>query len=340
MDETGFGLRQRPFRAIPDTAFYYPATASERVLARLQEAIQDDEGLVLLTGEPGTGKTLVCHCLIERLGPEVTCIFLTNSHFRDRLALLQAIHFDLSLPYEGRTEQELRLALTEMLLKNCQAGRRTLLLVDEAQHLHVDVLEELRLLGNLEAQQSKAFQVLLAGQPGLLDTLRRPGLAAFNQRLAVRARLEPMDLHEAADYLVHRLRTAGGRPENIFTDEALEVLARATRGLPRRLNQAAQHALAIAQDCAAGPVDVEVALEALAAVGLEANTVDDQRDSAGPLAEEMLYRAPAHAAGKDGAERASEDDNLELSQPDETDESGASGPSPLQRLFTPPRRSA
>jgi type II secretory pathway predicted ATPase ExeA len=270
MYETHFCLRRRPFRSTPDTTFYYPATGHERALAQALQALADEEGLVLVTGAPGTGKTLLCHCLIERLGPETTSAFLTNSHFRDPAALLQTILYDLGLPYEGLSEQAMRLALTDALLKTCQAGRRTVLILDEAQHLRAEVLEELRLLGNLESRSSKAFQVILASQPGLEETLRRPDLAAFNQRLAVRLRLDPLGVAEAADYLVHQLRTAGGRPERLITDEALETLARGTRGVPRLLNQTAHQALSLALSGDLAEVDVEVALEALAHFGLEA----------------------------------------------------------------------
>src|SRR5262249_33627194 len=150
-------------------------------LARVLQALADDEGLVLVTGEPGTGKTLLAHVLIDRLGTEASCTFLTNSHFAGRAALLQAILFDLGLPYEGRGEQELRLQLTDVLLKNCEAGRRTVLIIDEAQHLTPDLLEELRLLGNLEARASKAFQAILVTLPGLEALLGLPELAAFRQ---------------------------------------------------------------------------------------------------------------------------------------------------------------
>src|SRR5262249_39251723 len=159
---------ERPFRPTPDSTCYYPATCHERALHQLLQGLRDDEGIVVLTGEPGTGKTLLCHCLLERLGPDVTSVLLTNTHFRDRAALLQAILYDLSLPYEGRTEQEMRLALTDFLLSNYAAGRRTVLLADEAQHLTTEVLEELRLLANLESRQGKAVQVVLAAHPSLL----------------------------------------------------------------------------------------------------------------------------------------------------------------------------
>jgi type II secretory pathway predicted ATPase ExeA len=268
MYEAHFGLRQRPFRVIPDSDCYYPATSHEQALAQLLQAIAADEGLAVLTGAPGTGKTLLCHCLLERLGQDVTIAYLTNSHVEGRAGLLQAILYDLSQPYAGRTEQELRLALTEFLLENYRAGRRTVLIVDEAQNLPPDLLEELRLLGNLEGRQGRAVQVVLVGQPSLLETLRLPSLAAFAQRLAVRARLESLGVHEAADYLVHHLRTAGGSPADIITDEALEVLARGTQGLPRLLTRAAHQALVLAHAADNALVDAEAALEALAALGL------------------------------------------------------------------------
>src|SRR5262249_5885044 len=138
------------------------------------QAIADDEGLAVLTGAVGTGKTLLCHCLLERLGPQASTAFVTNSHLADRAGLFQAILYDLSLPYQGLSEQELRLALTDYLLQNYSGGRRTVILIDEVHHLTPDLLEELRLLGNLEARGGKAVQAVLVGQPALLETLRRP----------------------------------------------------------------------------------------------------------------------------------------------------------------------
>jgi type II secretory pathway predicted ATPase ExeA len=295
-----FGLRQRPFPATPDSACYYPATGHERALARLVDGLADGEGVLLLTGPAGTGKTLLCHCLLERLAGSVESAFLTNSHFRDPAALLQAILYELSLPYEDRDEQERRLALTDHLLTRFAAGRPTVLIVDEAQHLKPDLLEELRLLGNLEARAGKALQVVLAGQAELMETLRRPELASLRQRLAVRIELGPLPLQEAADYLLHHLRVAGVQPETIVTDEVVEILARGSGGVPRLLNQAAHLALNLAGEAGAEQVDVEAALEALAQLGLEGETVDTGRigqrilEDSGPLIE--------MADGKMGAE--------------------------------------
>jgi type II secretory pathway predicted ATPase ExeA len=289
MYETRFGFRQRPFPATPDSACFYPATAHERALARLRQAVDEQQGLALLTADTGLGKTLVGQCLVERLGAAIVSAFLTNSHFQDRTALFQAILYDLSLPFEGGTEQELRLRFTDVLLQNCKAGRRTVLVVDEAHHLTPDLLEELRLLGNLEAGAMKALQVILVGHTSLLETLARPELAALNQRLEVRTALSPLGVEEAADYLLHHLRRAGGRPEAIISDEALEVLARNTRGVPRVLNQAARQALVLADAAEASYVDVEAVLEALSALGIEA--VDDE---AGAATVSMVAEAAAN----------------------------------------------
>jgi type II secretory pathway predicted ATPase ExeA len=274
MYPTHFGLRQRPFPSTPDPARYYPATSHERAIARLLSGLADGEGVMVLSGVPGTGKTLLCHCLAERLGADRGIVFLTNSHVGSRAGLLQALLYDLALPYEGRGEQEMRLALTDHLLRGYEEGRSTILILDEAQHLTADLLEELRLLGNLEARCGKALQVVLVGQPALLETLRRPELTALCQRLAVRAELEPLALQEAADYLLHHLRVAGGRPERLFVDEALELLSRQTRGVPRLLNQAAHQALNLAAEADAAQVDAEAALEALALLGL-AEEIDE-----------------------------------------------------------------
>ncbi|HLJ96713.1 MAG TPA: AAA family ATPase [Gemmataceae bacterium] len=268
MYESHFGLHRRPFAAIADSGDYYPATSHEQALTQLQQAIQDDEGFALLTGEPGTGKTIACHCLLDRLGDAVTDAFLTHSHFPDRASLLQALLYDLGLPHESQSEQELRLSLTDFLLKNYENGRRTVLVLDEAQHLGADLLEELRLLGNLEGRGGRAVQVVLSAQPVIRATLRLPQLAALSQRLAVCPRLDPLGLHEAADYLVHHLRAAGGRPERIVSDEALEILARGTRGIPRLLNRAMHQALTLACTATAGLVDAEAAIEALGVLGL------------------------------------------------------------------------
>jgi type II secretory pathway predicted ATPase ExeA len=272
MYEQRFHLKRRPFPATPDDSLYYPATGHESALQTLARAVEDDEGILLLTGEPGTGKTLLGHCLTDRLGAACTSALLTHSHLVDRIALLQAVLFDLSLPFEDASEQVLRLRLTDHLLKNCALGKRFVLLVDEAHHLRPELLEELRLLGNLEAAGKKAFQVLLLAQPSIGETLKKPELSAVQQRLAVRCLIEPLGVEESLDYLLHHLRLAGGKPEKIVEEPALEALARGTHGVPRLLNQAAHQALLLADAAELPRVDAEAALEALTILGLATET--------------------------------------------------------------------
>jgi type II secretory pathway predicted ATPase ExeA len=295
MSASLFGLRQRPFPATPDGAFYYPATTHERALARVGDGLADGEGILLLTGTPGTGKTLLGQLLLERLGDDASTALLTNSHFANRAALFQALLFDLGLPHESRGEQDLRLQLTDHLLRSFAAGRPTVVVLDEAHHLDTDLLEELRLLGNLESAAGKAVQIVLIGQPTLVDRLALPALGALQQRIAVRALVEPLPLQEAADYLLHHVRVAGGKPESIFTDEALELLARGSNGVPRVLNQTARQALSMAVEADAGQVDAEVALEALARFGLDGA-------AAGPSAD----------GGKDAGAGAGDDPSCRL----------------------------
>jgi type II secretory pathway predicted ATPase ExeA len=286
MYEAHFGLRQRPFRSTPDPGCYYPAAAHEAALHLLLGALADDEGFALLTGEPGSGKTLMAAILIDRLAEKSQCVFVTNGHMSRPVDLFQAVLYDLGLPYEGKREQELRLTLTDRLLTRYAEGQRTVLVFDEAHHLPPEVLEELRLLGNLETRLGRAVQVVLVGQPSLLEALQRPELRALAQRIAARASLDRLPREEAADYVLHHLRLAGARPEALLSDEAIDLIARATGGLPRLLNQATHLALALTCQAEAGRVDAEGALESLSRLGLEVEETDEAEAVPEPAAED------------------------------------------------------
>jgi type II secretory pathway predicted ATPase ExeA len=275
MYEKHFGLRHAPFRSTPDCGRYYPSSIHEDALASLLQALHDEEGLALLTGEPGVGKTLLSHCLLKRAGEGYRSAFVTNTHPGDPLALLQAIAFELGVPHEGRAEQALRLAVIEDLLKHCAEGGPTLLFVDEAHHLGVEALEELRLLGNLEGDGMRGVHVVLVAHPEIHRNMDFPPLASLRQRLAVRARLEPLSPTEAADYLLHHLRMVSDHPEQLITPEALELIAHGSRGIPRLLNQVGHRALTLACLAEADSVDAEGAMEAMLALGLEINEPEE-----------------------------------------------------------------
>jgi type II secretory pathway predicted ATPase ExeA len=269
MYDTRFGLRRRPFRPTLDLDAYFPAATHETALHRLRRALADDEGIVLLTGDPGTGKTLVARKLLEDLDESVRCVLLTNSHVSRKGDLLQAILFDLGLPYQGITEQAARLAVTESCLEFYRDGGKTLVVVDEAHHLAADVLEELRLLSNLEGRDGKAVQVVLVGLPEIEAVLEKPALIALRQRLTVRARLEPLTTDESADYLRHQVTAVGGDPDKLFGEDVLDILSHAGGGVPRVLNQAAHAAFVLADEAENGQVDAEAAVESITRLGLD-----------------------------------------------------------------------
>ncbi len=269
MYESHFGLCSRPFRAGPDASAYFPATSHEAAIRALQETVLHDEGLCLLYGDAGVGKTLICQCLLERLGSDVKSAYVTHCNFTTAAALLQAVLFDLSQPYEGKTEQELRLGLAQVLLQNVSDGRRTVLVVDEAHNLPAVCLEELRLLVNLEAGSRRAVCIVLSAQPDILTTLENPSLSAFNQRLALRVHLESFTDREAAECLWHQLRVAGAGDRELFTEEAVEIIAAVCRGVPRTLGKLAQQAMMLAHDAGCNVVDVEAVTEAQSMLEIE-----------------------------------------------------------------------
>jgi type II secretory pathway predicted ATPase ExeA len=260
------------------------------------------EGFALLTGETGLGKTLLAHRLVEQLDAAGTTLLLTNPHFTAPAALFQSMLFDLGSPFEFRSEHELRLHVTDRLLKDYQEHRPTLLIIDEAQHLTPLLLEELRLLGNLETRAGKVLQVLLIGLPAALETLKHADLFALQQRVRVRVTLSPLDTHESADYLAHQVRAAGGKVERLLGDETLELLARSCRGVPRLLNQAADLALQLAATAEQTSVDVEAALEALTELGLAPEESEEEPVISEPTVEMRILR-PVEVEDQANAQR-------------------------------------
>jgi type II secretory pathway predicted ATPase ExeA len=221
--------------------------------------------MLTLWGGPGVGKTRLALRLLDELWDQYTTVWLTNPRASDVTGLLQAILFDLDRPYAGRSEQELRLELQQFSLKAYDSGTALLLAIDEAQHLSLLQLEELRLLTNLQSCDGPIWQILLIGQPSLREALCHSEL--LMQRIGVWAEVTGLSHEESLAYLSAHLRLVGG-PSQLFTPEALDLLARGCQGVPRLLGLLAHEALVLTDLAEESQVGAEAVLEALRERGL------------------------------------------------------------------------
>ena len=239
-----YNLTRNPFEITPDPSFLIATKKHNEALASLYYGVRRRKGFVVLTGEVGTGKTLLVRCLLEILRrANVAFAYVFNS----RLApteFLQYVAADFGLATAGKTKSELLLTLADFVISRSQKNFTTVLVVDEAHHLSSDVLEEIRLLTNLEAPQGKLLQILLIGQPELDEKLDCDNLRQLKQRIALRSHLDPLELDETGEYIYRRLQMAGSpRPEAIFPMETILEIQRHSRGFPRLINVLCENGL-------------------------------------------------------------------------------------------------
>lgn len=246
MYENFFKFGQRPFAAAPRVDRYFPAKAIEAARQALCRSIERAEGAGLLIGPAGTGKTLLCQLLADRFRGQFAVALLSNGHLNTRRELLQAILFELGLPYRRLEEGELRLSLIDYLSSDQSAGQGMLLLLDEAHTFSLRLLEEVRLISNMVRHGQPRVRLVLAGGPALEERFASPRLEAFSQRIATRCYLESLDYAQTQQYVVAQLSAVGAEPQRIFTTAALEGIYRATDGVPRLINQVCDHALMLA----------------------------------------------------------------------------------------------
>lgn len=297
-----FGLERQPFRPAVDAGSYFPAATHEAALATVISAFVRRESVVLLDGPSGVGKSLVTRKWLEHLLPDVPRVVWPSAQAQHPAELLQAVLFDLGQPYRGYSEQELRLSATGLLLDLATgSGYPTVLVLDEAQHLSQPAFEELRLLGNLETRRGAAVFTLLVAQPTLRDALRRPAYELFAQRLGASATLQPLSVEESAAYLRHHIRAAGGDPDEVLDDQAVELIARVAGGVPRILNRVAALSLELTAGVGADFVDVEAVLEALDRLGIDAPEANEPVESDEPVVLPHPERGPVAATGEAGA---------------------------------------
>jgi len=238
-----FGLRANPFNVNPDPRYLFLTRHTEEALACLTYGIQSRKGFVLLTGEVGTGKTTLINKLLEWLRlQQVATAFVFNSRM-DVPQFLDFMMADFGIPCDTKSKSQILQRLYSWLLDRYRAGETAVLIVDEAQNLSDEVLEEIRMLTNLETFTEKLLQIILVGQPELEQRLRQPHLRQLRQRLTLRAKTHPFNQEETRSYVVQRLRIAGSNGEPIFDPEALVALYRYSVGIPRVINLLCEHCL-------------------------------------------------------------------------------------------------
>jgi general secretion pathway protein A len=229
-----YGLAEGPFGLTPDPKYLFLSVGHKEALAHIHYGIEERRGFVLILGEVGTGKTTLIRHVLKRFGPDVKSVFLFNSSLGFE-ELLQAVLRDLEVPSPSHRRVDLIDALNEFLLQESQEGRRVVLIIDEAQNLSASVLEEIRMLSNLETARSKLLQIVLVGQPELGERLGQVSLRQLRQRIGLVAELKPLSRKDSVLYVKHRLKVAGAR-ENIFTPLALRSVYRTSNGIPRLIN--------------------------------------------------------------------------------------------------------
>lgn len=263
-----FGFNERPFTLTPNPAFIFLSRAHQEAFAHLIYGIENRCGFIMLTGEVGAGKTTVIRTLLTELKPETHATALILNPMVSSSGLLRTINREFGISDQGNEPADLVEELHRFLLGQKQAGRAAVLVIDEAQDMEPEVLEQVRLISNLETASEKLIQIILVGQPELEQLLARPELRQLNQRITVRFHLTPMGLADTGDYLKHRLKTAAGGASDpaVFSAGACKAIHRFAAGLPRLINAAADRALLIAYNRNSRQIDTATAKQAIADV--------------------------------------------------------------------------
>lgn len=260
MYHTFYGLIRPPFEMTPDPAFLYLGETHREGLATLVYGVRSRKGFVMLTGEVGTGKTTLLHALLAQLDANTDSAYIFNSRL-EPLDFFQLLFDDLGIEKTCTRKAEYLLALNHYLIDRLKDDRTVLLIIDEAQNLSPEMLEEIRLLSNLETPNTKLIQILLVGQPELSEMLDRDDLRQLRQRIVLRHELQPFDAGELVFYVEERLRLAGYTGKGIFKRSALRELFAVTGGVPRLVNIVCDGALLTGYGRDQATVDAEVIRE-------------------------------------------------------------------------------
>lgn len=264
MFETYFGLCRRPFAAVPRTDQYYAGESIETARQTLIRCIQRGEGVGIVVGPSGTGKSLLCQMLAEQFKSVHRVALICRNGMTSRRALIQAILYELGQPYRGMDEGELRLALMDYVSQAQKCPRGMLLMVDEAEHFSLRLFDEIRALTNLATDGQPRVRLVLAGGGALEERLANPKLESFSQRIVARCYLSTLNRAETESYVQRQVALAGGQASALFPAEACEAIYHATEGVPRLINQLCDHALLLAYAAGKRHIDPDCVEEAWA----------------------------------------------------------------------------
>ncbi len=235
MYQSFYGFKTKPFQLTPDPEFLYMSRVHKRALTYLNYGVRDNYGFILLTGEIGTGKTTIIRTLLRQIPQEIKVARVTNTKVSSE-QLISMINEDFGLDTKGRDKTLMLSDMTDFLISQYARGGKSVLIIDEAQNLAPDLLEEIRLLSNLETDKSNLLQIILIGQPELNQTLSRPELEQLRQRIAINAFISHLNREELEDYIRHRLKVAGNGDGVGFEDGVMDAIYGFSRGIPRLIN--------------------------------------------------------------------------------------------------------
>ena len=230
-----FGLNAKPFDLLPNPQFLYLSKGHRKALSYLQYGVQENAGFTLMTGEVGSGKTTLLRDIINNISSDVTLSMVFNTRV-DGHQLIAMINSDFGLQTEGKDKVQLLKELNDFLLEECTSNRQPIIIIDEAQNLSEEGLEEIRLLSNLEADNFKMVQIILVGQPELKQIIAQPSLRQLRQRISISCHLNPLNREESEEYIYHRLATVGSRDCVAFLDGVVDEIFRFSGGVPRLIN--------------------------------------------------------------------------------------------------------
>ena len=257
-----FGLQEKPFNSNPDPRFLLMTPGHREALAHLVFGVKERKGFIVLTGEVGTGKTTLVQALLKQLDEDTAVAYVTNSLLSFE-GILEYAFEDLGIAKPGGSFAQRLFALQNFLIERSRAGQNTVFIIDEAQNLEPETLEQIRLLSNFETASEKILQIILIGQPELRDRLSLPELRQLKQRIALRATLPPLSGEDTRYYISNRLRVAGARDLDLFSAGAIEAIVKYAGGIPRVVNTVCDHCLTVAYADQVRRIGLEVVKEAV-----------------------------------------------------------------------------